>query len=657
MRMAVDIETYDPNLVKKGPGVYRKDGYILGVAISTDEGFSEYFDFGHPGCTAETRARNKGRVTELLSGKEEKATANGLYDLDWLVNGEGIPVNGLIHDVQYTEALLDEYADSFALDTLAGKYCGLHKEKDGIGEYAAAHGWKGDARQHLYKMPYGLVAPYARTDTTLLFPIWDKQIKEIQAQDLTHIYTVERKLLPLLTEVRRNGIRVNEKRRLEVLAILNERLEKIEKDLFDQVGHVNFNSSQQLAAVLDRMGVIVPITEPKLDKKTGKISGGGNPSVTNDFLESLAHTLPFAHHLVEYRKVMKCRDTFIEGAFKDFVTPDGRIHCQLNPVAMDDGGTVSGRFSCKNPNMQQVPSKNGNEDAGDLPLGDLCRSIFEGDEGCDILGIDYAQIEYRFIMNYAAGPSAKQLNDKYRSLLGAGYPADRAEDLARKWAKAVSDAADAVRAEFKKNPYTDYHSLVAKMTGLPRKEAKSVTFGVAFFMGKNKMMKKYGWDEDKASHVLGDYFGRLPFILTTRDFVVDVAKERGYIKTIGGRRARVGKRMKELHKEYAMFNRLPQGGAADLIKTAMVNAYEAGIFNTLPLHLQVHDELVMSTKRGSKECEEAARELKHIMETAYTLKIPIIAEAEIGPDWGHTYPVFQEEKEAILAKLKEEEDA
>lgn len=587
--IGVDIETFDPLLTTKGPGVYRKDSYILGVGIAKDDGFRQYFSLGHEETPMPERERNRAMVREILASSEHKVFASAQYDLDHLINGDGLTVGGEWHDVQLAEPLLDEYLTTYSLDSLAQRYLGEKKQNDEIKEYADARGWKGDARQYLYKMPASMVGKYCVQDARQTLDIFKIQKGLLSEQSLTQVYDLEAGLLPLLLQMRRVGIRVDEERRRVAVQTLNAEKSRLTRILFDRFGEFNFNSAGQLARILKSLGVEVPVTDK------------GNESVKNDFLDSLAaQGVEHAHQIVQLRKLDKIIGTFMDGAFKDFQV-DGRIHAQFVQLASDEGGTVTGRFSSKTPNLTQIPARNGDEEEGDFPLGKICRSIFIPEEGCWMGKADLSQGEYRMLAHYALGPGAEELRQSY-----------------------IDD------------PHMDYHSRTAKLSGLPRKEAKSLTFGINYGMGIGKMMKKYGWSEEKAYSLRDSYYSGLTFLIPTRQRVELVARARGYIRTIYGRRERVSEFIKKNNKYYVFLNRLMQGSVADLNKKGMLDAYKAGVFNVLYPHLTVHDELVSSVPR-TREGIDAYRELKHIMETCIpTIKVPIIAEAEYGPSYGET---------------------
>jgi DNA polymerase I-like protein with 3'-5' exonuclease and polymerase domains len=262
------------------------------------------------------------------------------------------------------------------------------------------------------------------------------------------------------------------------------------------------------------------------------------------------------------------------------------------------GGLLA--HNCSAPNLQQIPSKGKIFEGTDreIDLAEICRELFIADEGCDLLKIDYSQIEYRLLVHYARGPGAQ-------------------------------DAKNAFIAD----PKTDYHQFVMDLTGLARKFAKNCNFGIMYGMGPSGMMSAFAWTREHVDEILEKYHSALPYVKPTMQAVSDKAEKVGFIRTIGGRKARL--RNKDLG--YTMLNRLNQGGSADMMKTAMVDSFDSGIFFTelgLVPHLTIHDELVCSVPR-TEEGKEAVLRLRYIMEHCIELKIPVIAEPEMGPDWFH----------------------
>ena len=581
-----DIETYDPLLIEKGPGVFRKDGNILGVAIANEQGFAEYYNLGHTGITAEEKVRNIKYITEILKTTIPKLATNILYDLDWLENWLGIEVNGNLNDIQIAEPLIDEYSIHYSLDAQGQKYFNRGKVKSGIELFCEEHNLKGDPRQYMYLMSYDRVKPYAIGKVLLPIEIVKKQWKVMAAQNLLGVYHMEIALIPLLLQMRKVGVPIDIKQVNNGIDRLTKYINDKETELFKPYGKFNYNSSQQLAGILDKIGIEYETHSPT-KKMLEKGITKGNPMLDADTLELMDN--PFTDLIKKVKVAKKTRDTFLINALSGH-NINNRIHAQFFPLKTDNYGTKSGRFSSANPNLQQIPARNER-------MNEICRTCFIPEEDHLWGKADYSQIEYRIIAHYACGPKS-----------------------------------DEVREMYNKNPKTDYHEFVMGLSGLERKPAKNLNFGAAYCMGPATCAKKFHWTIERATELLEIYHREIPFVAATRDQVIKIAKGRGYLKTISNRRARVSEAMRQSRKEYSMFNRLIQGTAADIMKKGMLDAYNKGLFNILVPHLTVHDEIDVSVPNNQIGFE-AYRELKNTMENTYNLKVPIIADMEMGTNW------------------------
>ncbi|RLD02263.1 MAG: hypothetical protein DRI32_08980, partial [Chloroflexi bacterium] len=342
----------------------------------------------------------------------------------------------------------------------------------------------------------------------------------------------------------------------------------------------------------------------------------GNPSFTAAWLKRQGSDV--AKTILRVRKLAKARTTFVDNAILDKHV-DGRLHCQFHPLKSDSGGTVSGRFSCSCPNLQQVPAR-------DEEMSGLIRQIFIPDDGYPLwLRGDYSQIEYRLLAHYAVGKGA-----------------------------------DTIRKLFVNDPSTDYHEatrqLIYQITNrlLDRKPTKNINFGLVYGMGEPTLCETLGVDRQEGSNLFEAYHEGVPFVSTTFADHVDEAQDTGIIKTILGRRSRfdrfipIGDRKaKSLPYQEAVsvyggnverafthkaLNRRLQGSAADVIKLGMLVAYEDGIFDELGgvPQLTVHDELDTSYHPDHRK---AAVRLKQCMEEAIQLKVPVILDMEAGSNW------------------------
>lgn len=615
-RIAIDLETKDPLLLTKGPGEIRGDGHICGVGVGVDTGERWYFPMRHEfggGNMNPDMVLNWCR-DELTRPHQEKVGANIMYDVSWL-RAEGVHVAGTLRDVSYAEALLNENARSYSLNAIAKKWLNEGKSDDALYKWlAATYGGKPTRRQQggrIHMAPAQLVGPYCEGDVDLPLRAYDLQRKELEAQGLLDLFDMESKLTPLLLDMRWHGVRVDEERAGEVSAIIHKKTDDAQAILNDAAGcEINADSNNDIAAMFDRQGIKYPTT------------AAGNPSFVKEWLEQ--HDSPLAQNIVAVRKYAKAVSTFIDGGILSNVV-NGRIHGQFHPLKSDENGTVTGRFSSSTPNLQNFPSR-------DKELASLIRSLFIPNEGHpNWRRYDYSQIEYRLLAHYAKGAGA-----------------------------------DDVRQQYLDNPRTDFHEmvrqLVFKVTGnlLDRKPTKNINFGLCYGMGKPKLIRQLGLSQAAGDKLFNAYHTGAPFVRETYEAAMSTAKTRGYVKTLLGRRRRFDfweprqwSEDKEKPRSYdaavnewgenaiqragahAALNAVLQGSSADIIKLAMVTAYEAGIFDVIGVPLvTVHDELDHSDD-GTPEAAEAFKELQHTMETCTTLKVPVLADAEVGPNWGN----------------------
>lgn len=614
-----DIETKDPELKEKGTSVYRGTGHILGVGLS-DGVFSEYYDLGHPGISPELRAKNLNYVKETLANNVPKIGTNILYDMDWLVNGEHLVINGKLNDVIVAESLINEYRPSYSLDSLAQIYLGEHKRNEEIQAYCDSKGWKGDPREHLWKMSWETVRSYVLGDVEQPIRIFKKQWEKISKthkfhrngeerfESLEGIYDIEMRVHPALLKMRKNGVRVNKKKLIETGMVCQNRIEELDEDLerISGIRYFNPNSGKNMTDMFKKNDIPI-VYNPPTDKMVERGIKQGNPSFKKGILKNLEDKYPEVAKVLEdrhYKTIM----SFFVNPYPRMMVGD-KLHCNFYPTKRDEGGTVTGRYSSSKPNLQQVSSKKEDDLRGFL-RGQIIRKCFIPLDGYSWLKNDWSQIEYRIIAHYAIGPGA-----------------------------------DEIRSRYNNDPNTDYHDEIGEITGLithphgtdqyenERKITKTLNFGTAYSMGAKTMAVEYGWDIDYAYQVFDLYHNRVPFIKETSRVVGNAAKSRGFIKTILGRHCH----MPSSNKSYVMFNRLIQGSAADVMKKAMVDAYEAGLFggegDPLVPHLTVHDEMDCSIQ-NSRAGVEAGKELQHIMEHCVDMKVPIICDSEVGTNWG-----------------------
>ena len=452
-----------------------------------------------------------------------------------------------------------------------------------------------------------MMKKYNLQDCIATFNLFKAQEKLIEP--LHNVYEMECKLVPILLDMKKRGIRVDEKRMAELATKVQEKADEQERKLIDMYGVTGemISSGKKLGARLNEIGIHSPI-------KTAT----GAESWAEGALERIHH--PVIPMIQEYKNYNSILNKYLRGSLSRTVI-NGRIHCTFLPMLRDKesgmggGGTVTGRFSCKAPNLQQIPARNkghGQDFSQDM------RSLFLPEEGKMIAALDYSQIEAVLLGHYAQGQQAAW----FREQLKAG---------------------------------ADLHNIAMGMTGITyRPVVKTFNYGCIYGMGwKTAMEKNYTLFEKLAAeegldietftkNVYYNYHKKFPVIKDTMEWCQNIAKAQGYIDTMGGRRQHKPKPAYDPATGkindfiYKMLNKLIQGTAADILKTALINAYEAGIYDVLDLHLLVHDEQVVSTPFTKEGCE-ATVELQQIMASVYKdqLLVPIKAECELGPNWGY----------------------
>ena len=619
--IALDVETWDPELTQHGPGWARGIGHIVGISVGTDDGFRAYYPMRHetsPEQNIDPEAVLAWARVQFARPHQAKIGANLTYDLGWLCH-EGVEVKGELIDVQYAEALLNEEVSSNDLESLGQKYLGEGKESPQL--YTWLADWfggkvSGKQRKWIYRAPPSLVGPYAISDVDLPLRVARVQYTQLVDQGLYDLFRLECRLIPLLIQMRMAGVSVDLPEAHKTFDRLGDICKQGRKNLKILAGsEVNINSGAQLKVAFTKLGIPIPT---KKDNKTKEVK----QTFEKGALEKIDH--PFVQGILEIKKNEKIKDTFIKSYIIDSHV-GGKVYAQFHPLrggGEGDKGTRSGRFSSSGPNLQNIPSR-------DPILGPLCRGVFIPDEGHEAWRkYDYSQIEYRFLAHYASGPGA-----------------------------------DDIRRIFNDNPDADYHEEVGQMIHrvvgimLERKAAKTVNFGLVYGMGKSTLGSNLNLDRKGTNDLFDAYHKGVPFVKTTMDSAMEDAQTTGLIKTILGRRSRFDKyepadwntkgiplpyeqairkypKVKRAMTHKAL-NRMLQGSAADLMKVAMLQCWDDGIFDVTGVpRLTVHDELDFSDP-GGKAVNDAFTEMLHVMETCMKLKVPIKADFEIGPNWGH----------------------
>ena len=588
--ISIDLETKDPGLKTMGSGSITGKGEIVGIALAVED-WAAYYPIAHEGGGNMDKKKVMEYFAKVLKTDATKIFHNAMYDVCF-IRAAGLEICGDIVDTMIAGSLVDENRFRYDLGSMGRDYLGKRKNEAVLKETADV--WGVDAKSEMYKLPAMYVGEYAEADASLTLQLWQEMKKEIYHQDLEAIFTLEKELFPCLVDMRFLGVRVD----LEAASKLKNKLSLEEKQCLQKVKKetgvdTQIWAARSIAQVFQKLHLAFDRTE-KTD----------SPSFTKNFLQNHPH--PLVKLIARAREINKAHTTFIDTILKH--QHKGRIHAEINQLRSDQGGTVTGRFSYNNPNLQQIPARN-------KELGPAIRSLFipEGNKkwGC----FDYSQQEPRLVVHYAA----------LQNLYG------------------VDEVLDAYN-----QGDADFHTIVADMAEIPRSQAKTINLGLFYGMGKNKLQAELGVSKDKAEDLFKQYHNKVPFVKKLMDNVMQRAQNSGKIRTLLGRLCRFhlwepnqfgihkalpheaalmehGPGIKRAYT-YKALNRLIQGSAADMTKKAMIQLHKEGI---VP-HIQVHDELDISVAD-----EAEAEKIKSVMESAVDLEVPNKIDYESGPNWGN----------------------
>ena len=594
--VSIDLETKDSNLLTLGPGWTRKDGYVIGVAVAAGDS-SWYFPIAHQSGNMSKNIVFKWLQKLCDDEKITKVFHNALYDLGWL-RAEGIEVKGKIVDTMIAAPLLDENRKWYNLNSLARDYLGEFKDEKLL--KSAADEFGVDPKSGMWKLPPRYVGKYAEQDALITLKLWDNLRKKITQEECSSIFELETSLLPVLFEMKTKGVRVD----VDKAHKTKKDLTKIEKSLIDEIVKetgvvVEPWVATSVAKVFDAVGLPYSRTEKS-----------NAPMFTKQFLSNQTH--PIAQKIIKIREINKANTTFVDTILEH--SHNGRIHCDFHSLRSDGGGTVTGRFSSSNPNLQQIPAR-------DPDIKKLIRGLFIPEEGHKWGSFDYASQEPRWLVHYCATLTGV---DKHPLI----------DDVVKMY----------------HDGNADFHQMVADMANIPRKQAKTVNLGIMYGMGKGKLANVMDIDTDEASKLLETYNQKVPFLRSLSDKAMDRAASTGVIRTWLGRKCRFDMYepvsygfnkalpMKEAIKEYGekgrvrraftykALNRLIQGSSADQTKKAMVECYKEGLCPTLT----VHDELCFNI-----ENQKQADKIVEIMTTCIPdLKVPFEVDTALCNNWG-----------------------
>ena len=590
--IAIDLETRDDGINNKlGAGWATGNGYVIGFAVAV-EGWQGYYPFNHYGGGNMIPEQVKKYMQDVCALPGTKIFHNAQYDVGWL-RRMGIKINGSIVDTMIAAGIVDENRWSYSLNALAKDYLGELKSEQDLNEAAKNHGI--DPKAEMWKLPAEHVGFYAEQDARLTYLLWQRFKHEIQSQSLETVWALESNLLPILIEMREKGIRVDvEKANALKTAFMDE-----EKGVLSQIKTIagtdlDVWKARAIGHAFERLKIDFPRTPT------------GEPSFTTNWLSNSKHKI--CKLIMQAREINKFHGTFLQSILK--YEYNGRIHGEINQLRSDSGGTVSGRLSMANPNLQQLPARN-------KDYAKRIRGLFLPEESCEWGSFDYSQQEPRMVVHYAAS-------------IGEGY--EGSNELVEAYS----------------NSETDFHQTVADLAGIERSQAKTIGLGLMYGMGKNKLAISLGLSKEEAETLIAKYNRKVPFVKLLSDRCMQKASDEGVIRTKKGRKcrfemwetkdfgihspetfenavAKYGRNNIKRAFTYKALNRLIQGSAADQTKQAIIACKNAGF---LP-KLQIHDELCFDI-----ESKSDINKIKETMENCMEFKVPSKVDVALGEDFG-----------------------
>ncbi len=516
----------------------------------------------------------------LADESVKKVGQNIKYDLLVLRNA-GMPVKGVHFDTMVASYCLDPLRRSHGMDAMALDF--LNYQCVSLTSLIG----KGKNQLTFDMVDTEAACRYAAEDADITFALYEYLNERLAKQPgLRKLFEeVEMPLVNVLAEMEYNGVSIDVMLLKKMSSKLENEIKAIAEKIYEEAGTVfNIDSPKQLAEVLfDRLGL-----ESVRVGKAGRSTDAG-------VLEQLSQEHPIANMVLEYRKLSKLSNTYVDKLGTLINPRTNRVHASFNQTV-----TATGRLSSSDPNLQNIPIR--------TELGRAIREAFvPQDKGDYILSADYSQIELRMLAHFS----------KDEALLKAF-----AEDK-------------------------DIHSFVASqifdvelddVTSDMRSQCKAVNFGIIYGQGPFGLSRTIGISHAEAKKFIEDYFARYSSIKEFMQNVVKEARQTGYVETILGRQRKIlnlnsKNSMKRSQAERLAFNTMLQGSAADLIKVAMINIQRRIESEKLPvkLILQIHDELVFEIPAGN--ADEQAGWISHEMAGAIKLDVPLKVDVGFGENW------------------------
>jgi DNA polymerase I-like protein with 3'-5' exonuclease and polymerase domains len=498
--LALDTETNDEGLrADRGSAWPWHGGYVCGISVAyraDGEIRAHYFPLRHPDSQNFDPAQVFSWLKDLVASGVRIITQNGLYDWGWLRSDGGIPIppSERLEEIGALATLVDENRFNYGLDPLCA-WRGLPgKDTTLLQEAVKAAGWASNKRsinvaEHIHKLPAYLVGAYAEADPVATLALFENLNPILDKEGTRAAYRLEVDLLPMVLEMRRRGIRVDtgkaEQARDLILQKRDQKLAELSEKLGVNVSMEEIGRAKWLAATFDRHNISYPQTEK------------GNPSFTagnTGWMPKHPHWLP--QLIVKAKKYNNAAVNVLEDYILGYVV-NGRIHAEVHPHRGESDGTKSFRCSYSDPPLQLMPSR-------DKELAPVIRGAFLPEDGEHWADADVSQQEFRHLVHCAVVQGLR-----------------KAKEAAERYLN---------------DPDTDFHRLVAELTGLERELAKAVNFAKIYGAGITKFAAMIGKPEAEARAIHAKYDRELPFVHQLAKRCEYIAARQGYIELYDGAR-------------------------------------------------------------------------------------------------------------------------
>ncbi|SGY94012.1 DNA polymerase I [Moritella viscosa] len=577
---ALDTETTSLNYMQ---------AELVGLSFAVAEGEAAYLPVAHDYLDAPEqldRDHVLASLKALLEDSNAKKVGQNLkYDKSVLAN-YGINLAGIAYDTMIESYVYNSIATRHNMDSLADKY--LNHKTISFEEIAG----KGKKQLTFNQIELEQASPYAAEDADVTLRLHNVLWAKLEAEPslVTLFNEVELPLVSILSGVERQGVLI-EKSKLDAQSVeLGIRMLDLEAKAHEIAEQpFNLSSPKQLQEIL-----FVKMELPVI-KKTPK----GAPSTAEEVLQELALNYPLPKIILEYRSLSKLKSTYTDKLPTLIEEKTGRVHTSYHQAV-----TATGRLSSSDPNLQNIPVRAGE--------GRRIRQAFIPEAGYKYVAVDYSQIELRIMAHLS--------QDK--GLLTAF---SEGKDIHR------ATAAEVFSVE------------LDDVTSDQRRSAKAINFGLIYGMSAFGLGRQLNIPQKEAKQYMARYFERYPGVLTYMDETRKVAKDKGYVETLSGRRLYLPEinarnKMRQMAAERAAINAPMQGTASDIIKKAMINVagwIETVEADSIRMLMQVHDELVFEIKE--EHVDDYIVNIKTLMAAAMSLDVPLLAEAGVGDNWDEAH--------------------